>query len=130
MNNNLHFELVKEIIHDRSTRKLLARLSNYEIHTIRKLLDNKLMYVFETVISQFPAKLVDENTANNIVQYHNKCINSNIDFESAVKTVKKIILSVGGAKTISAETKSYVMFGVNKLLNNILNHLINLGNAI
>jgi len=111
-NNDNYYGIVKHIVHDKDTRKIIHRMSNYEIYDMSCYLDNKLYYqlgiLVEKVIKTIPEKYTLELFViiDNFIKYHYYCLEKNISMTDVLFITKSLLMKAGAKKNKNVKTEN------------------------
>ncbi|XWV26417.1 putative orfan [Tupanvirus soda lake] len=128
--NNKFYSIVKTIVNDKDTRKIIYKMSDNQIYDVICFLNNKmclqLIDLIEKILKTIPKYKLNSNTiCNKMIDYHNYCTEKNIKFTDVLATCKLLLMKAGASKTISSHNKNIIMQGITVTLRSVLERNIN-----
>ncbi|XWV25155.1 putative ORFan [Tupanvirus deep ocean] len=123
--NNEFYSIVKTIVNDKDTRKIIYKISDNQIYDIVCFLNNEmclqLIDLFKKILTSIPNYKLDANLiCNKMIDYYDYCATKNIKFTDVLATCKLLLMKAGASKTISSQSKNIIMQGITVTLRSVV----------
>lgn len=129
--NDDFYYVVKMIVNDKNTRKIIDTISYQQLYDIDCYLDYQMYYPLIVLINHALATISNnildsEDISDKIINYHKICLDKNLEMTNILITAKHILMKAGAKRKITQESKNIIMEGITVTLRSILDRPVDI----